>query len=904
MIVSFVGMLDRFKLMFFVFICTAFSGVAQIDTVRVFGEENLLKSLYKLAKKDSFLDCHIVIGSEKVPAKIRVRGDSSRKLAKKSLKVKFTHKGEEQVLNLNAEYKDRSYMHQHMAAYVYRKAGVPTFNTTYKVVLINNEFSGIYLQVENMDEAFLKRSKLPTGGNLYKAKKDGSNLSLYDNVHSRWQKNANKNGDKKGLQDLITSINEVPDSGFLRLVKRTFDYDNLITSIAVNSLIGNASTYYHNYFLYHDITNSGKWMMFPWDMDKTMGSYDTRLPYYYSSWSWKNGGGQPENPLVYRLLHNKKGFKDYKKKLEMLSKSIFNSDKLQPEIDALKKQLEPYIEADLKDAVKSKEAWLQAVRKMELFIKHRTYAIKKQFKEYPSLFSLNNAPGYQFDTKAKLSWEKSTSFNDSVVYHVRISPSKGFKKDVLEFRNITDTKLVVKGLKPGRYYWHVLADNGKHQVNGFNTRNHFDIGKAVVLGGKIKGKKVLKNTHVVIFKDLKIGAKSSLTFGEGVTVTVNPNIRIYNRGVLKIIGTKKRPVVLKNRKRNEAWLGIFSTGMLEINHAQFSGIKGESVIRQIEGQAKMQNTLSQYNKVRETASFNSCPAIVTNNVVKYSKGEGILFLKCSGLVKHNALFGIPDGIEATRCKDLTITENFMIDASDDGIDVNYGSNIHVTHNTAINCKDKGMSISGKEHDSTIFFEENYIQNCTRGIGVEGKGIVNLIGNIYYNNKKQLFLENRKGLTIYSKGEHFNSIKTIDKHVTVTDLKTFSLQYLEGLQVKMEYGKTGNTVDSVTLTNQHLFPISLKGLAIKSGKKVLYKFNEHVVLFPGKGITIESKQTPKSFDKLVLNKVKSKKKIKLIDTTKPKVKKKKNKGNWIYIFGSLVLVLGAGIWFVKKKRKDA
>lgn len=907
MILNFVFMLkllfNRFFLCFFAVIFCFKTGLSQIDTVKIFGNESLLQSLYKNSNKNDYTDCEVLIGQNKIAAKVRVRGDSSRDFDKKSLKIKFETDGVKKVLNLNAEYKDKSYMHQYMAAFIFRKSGIPTFSTHYKVVVINNKFEGIYLQVENVDEDFLKRNKLDHNGNLYKAKKDGSNLSVYDEVNYRWQKKTNTNHDKKDLNDLIINLNQVPDSGFLRFIKTTFDYNNLITAIALNSLTGNGSTYYHNYFLFHDISESGKWMYFPWDMDKSMGSFDTRLPYYYTSWSYMTGGGQPENPLVYRLLHDKKGLKDYKKKVKELSKTIFSAKELLPEIELLKKKLTPYIDADKRDAIGNVKSWEDAVKKMIKYIDEKPKALENQLAEYPSLFCLNNEPGYQFDKTAKLRWENSKTNKGSVIYHVKISPSKTFKNDVLEFNDLKENKLEIENLKPGRYYWHVVADNGKFKVNGFNTRNYFDVGKAVILGGKINGKKILKNTEVVIFKDLKIGKHDTLIFGEGVIVKVNPQVRIFNKGVLKIIGTEKTPVILSNRKKEKAWLGIFSTGTLEVSYAYFSGIKGESVIRQIEGTAKMQNTLSQYNKVRETASFNICPVVINNNIVKHSKGEGILLLKCSGIVKNNSLFGIPDAIEATHCKDLTITENFIIDASDDGIDVNFGSNIHVNYNTAINCKDKGMSVSGNEHDSTIFFEGNYIQDCTRGIGIEGKGVVNLIGNIYYNNKKQLFLENIKGLTVYSRGEYFNTTKTIDPHVNISDQKTFTEQYLEGLQVKMKVDMSNKKVWSISLFNEHSFPISLKGLSIKSGKKILYHFNHDEIVFPLNEIVLHDRQLEKLFNRLVMNDVKAKKTIKSEynnKSIKKKHKKKKQQNYWLYISTVIVVVSIIGFLIVKKK----
>ena len=881
--------------------CLIFSfqeGYTQIDTIKIYGKEDLLNTVYLNSNSDDFKECKIIVGEKKIKAKIRVRGDSSRKLDKKSLKIKYNFKGRKFILNLNAEFLDKSYMHQNIAAYIYRKAGIPAFKAVHKVLVVNDVFKGIYLEVENMDSKYLKRNNLSITGDLYKAKKDGANLSVFDLNTARWQKNSNKNGDKTKLKELIVKINEVPDSGFLRFMKSNFDYNNILTSIAINSLIGNGSSYYHNYFLFHDNSKSGKWIYLPWDMDKSMGSYDTRLPYFYTSWSSMSHGGQPENPMVYRLLHDKKGFLDYKKKVRELTKTIFNKVNLLPEIKRLREQLTPFIINDLTDDIASVKLWNKEVGKMLEYIEKRPSALENQFKNYPSLFCLNNEPGYQFDRKARLNWEESITSIDTVLYHLKISTSKVFKENVIEFSNLKKTTITVDSLKPGRYYWHVIADNGIFKTNGFNTRNYFDIGKAVILGGEIQGDKIIKNAQVVVFKDLKIGKHSSLTFGEGVVVKVNPKVRIFNNGTLKIVGNRTNPVILANRKKGQGWLGILSKGILEINYAKFSGVTGESVVRQINGSAIMKNTCLFYNTVREAASFNKCSVVITNNIVRDSQGEGLLFLKCHGLVKHNSLFRVPDGIEATMCNDMLITENFLIDATDDGIDVNYGSNIRVSFNTTINCKDKGMSVTGKENDSTIFFENNYIENCTRGIGIEGKGVVNLSGNIYYNNKNQLILENTEGLTVYSNGEYFNNSISIDPHIILSDEKEFSNVYLNGLNVKMKYYKTNQKVSSIILRNQNTFPISLKGVSIVSGKKVLYKFNNHEVVFPSKEISLQSKQSKSQNIRFVINDVKAKKKIKILYRNTKILGEKRN---YNILIGTIFIVLITGLFLIIRKR---
>ena len=133
---------------------------------------------------------------------------------------------------------------------------------------------------------------------------------------------------------MIEEINSVPEEEFYDFMINTFDYDNVITNLAMNILIANSSTYYHNYYMYHDINNTGKWMTFPWDLDKTISHYGYGLYFTVTPGAWAH-----DNPLIKRSLICEPVFNDIKLKLAELSGSIFNEDELFPVIDSLRNVL-------------------------------------------------------------------------------------------------------------------------------------------------------------------------------------------------------------------------------------------------------------------------------------------------------------------------------------------------------------------------------------------------------------------------------------------------------------------------------------------------------------------------------------------------------------------------------------
>ena len=94
---------------------------------------------------------------------------------------------------------------------------------------------------------------LHRGGNLYKATLDGACLSTMDDADHHWEKKTNESEDRDDLRNLIFLINAVPDKEYLNFSHSYLAYDGMVNIIALNMLLSNGSTYYHNYYMFHDI---------------------------------------------------------------------------------------------------------------------------------------------------------------------------------------------------------------------------------------------------------------------------------------------------------------------------------------------------------------------------------------------------------------------------------------------------------------------------------------------------------------------------------------------------------------------------------------------------------------------------------------------------------------------------
>ncbi len=730
--------------------------LGQIDSVFILCDSTNFNKLYDNYLEDAYINCDVNYEGELYKSKIRIRGSSSRNFPKKSLKIKIDLFGSKKILNLNADYLDKSYMHQYLSSLLYKKMGQISFDCAHKIVFLNNQLLGIYIEVENIDTTFLRRNNLNSGGDLYKASKDYANLSWFDDADYYWEKKTNKHHNNTSLKNTIYDLNVVPYQKFYDYVNKNFNYNNLISSVALNSLIGNGSTYYHNYFL-HNNPFDNKWYYLPWDLDKTMGSYNKYLRYDYCSWSDTLSGAMPENPLLKKLFLNSKTSSDLLNKIHELTQTFYNPKTLYPIIDSLSILLKPYINLDQYDQLSSVEEWEKEVEKIKQYIVDRPIQIQYQVKNTPSPFYLHNNYNHLFKNIVQLSW--SPSFINQKIcnnYSVKISDSKLFDtKNTRIYKNIKDTFLV-DSLDIGRYYWHVNAQEKEYKNNGYNSRNIFWVGEFDFLKDTITKKTVIENKNIIIDRNLIIEPNGELIIKGNSKIQITPNCKILNFGKLKIIGSENESVVIKCSDEYFSWGGIYSEGFIDLKYVDFMQVEGESIVRQIGGEAKMTNCRATYNSVRETVSFNHCPVKITNNYFNTNGGEGILFLDCSGVATNNSVLNIKDAIEATNCNNMKITNNFILNSGDDGIDVNYGFNISVSNNTIIKSSDKGISLTLDSLSILNLIHDNILMSNHIGIGLEGNGTAMLNNNTYQKNNTKIFIEHPKTITINSKKQNIGT----------------------------------------------------------------------------------------------------------------------------------------------------
>ena len=88
-------------------------------------------------------------------------------------------------MNLNGEHNDVSIMRSRLSNQILASAGLPCSRTSYVKLFINEEYKGLYINVEHIDDEFLQRRFMDDDeGNLYKCFW-GADLIIWETINKR-----------------------------------------------------------------------------------------------------------------------------------------------------------------------------------------------------------------------------------------------------------------------------------------------------------------------------------------------------------------------------------------------------------------------------------------------------------------------------------------------------------------------------------------------------------------------------------------------------------------------------------------------------------------------------------------------------------------------------------------------
>lgn len=296
---------------------------------------------------------------------VRYKGNGTylqaRNTDKKSLKVDLNKyvKGQKiaglTTLNLHNEVTDSGYMNEALAFRLYRDAGVPAPRTAYARVNLTagdahkNDYMGLYVMIENVDDEFTKENFKTKGGSLFKP----VTPSLFEDLGDDWQKykqtfDPKDKPSKEEIARVIETcrfVTKSSDSDFAAKLGDYIDLDAFARYMAVTVFLSDLDGILgpgQNFYLFlHPKTH--KFHFIAWDQDHSFGQMrgsqeDRERLSIMHPW-------QGNNPFLERVFKVESFKKAYLARMKEFNESLFKPDRLAKQVD----ELAPFLHQAVKD---------------------------------------------------------------------------------------------------------------------------------------------------------------------------------------------------------------------------------------------------------------------------------------------------------------------------------------------------------------------------------------------------------------------------------------------------------------------------------------------------------------------------------------------------------------------------
>lgn len=285
----------------------------------------------------------------------RLRGNTSRNAKKKSFKVSFNSftKGKKfhgvEKLNFNGEHNDPSIIRSKLSFNHFNTIGMKASRASHIEVYINGQYFGLYINVEHIDEEFLKKNFTDDTGNLWKClypadlKDLGDDVNKYKNLLNNgtpaYELSTNETeGDFNSLVRLIKVINRTSADAMPDSIESLISIPELFKYNAINILVGGWDDYWslmNNYYLYFE-PQKGMFHIIPYDYDNTFG-----VDWFNVDWSKtnpynKNKAVSGSRPLVEKLITNSQYRNLYTHFLEFYRANVYELNLWDSELERLR----------------------------------------------------------------------------------------------------------------------------------------------------------------------------------------------------------------------------------------------------------------------------------------------------------------------------------------------------------------------------------------------------------------------------------------------------------------------------------------------------------------------------------------------------------------------------------------
>lgn len=346
-------------------------------------EEEDLEDLRGNLMYDDSIPAYLKVDNVTYDIDIGYRGSYTRKFRKRSYLIDFVDPKRfygARKIHLNAEYKDPSLIRNKISLDFFQDLGVLSPDSQHINLMRNGSFKGVYLQLDSVDDLFLKKRGLPSGP-IYYAVNNNANFSLMRNdkpkksLSSGYIQAFGKSSDDDLLHELITKINTTPLSKFPDEVSQYINIDKYLSWLVGAVCTMNNDGFTHNYALYRN-SETGLFEIMPWDYDATWGR---RINGEIMEHTYVPIVGKKKNNLSHLLLQVPEFRKLYKNTLEETLETKFTVEYMENKVLSLHQCLRPHI---LLDPYKKKkiDKFDNEPEQIFQFIRDRNNYLKEQLR--------------------------------------------------------------------------------------------------------------------------------------------------------------------------------------------------------------------------------------------------------------------------------------------------------------------------------------------------------------------------------------------------------------------------------------------------------------------------------------------------------------------------------------------
>jgi hypothetical protein len=252
-------------------------------------------------------------------------------------------------LTLASNFGDSSFLHEKVAADIFREAGVPAAQTAFYQVYVDYGegpvYFGLYTMVEVVDDTVIETQFSDDSGNVYKPDGRGATFAIDTFSEDSFDKETNKDeadySDILALYQALHAETRTTDPETWRAgLAEVFDVSGFLKYLAVNNVIQNWDTYgvmTHNYYLYND-PETGLLTWIPWDNNeaftsgKRQGALSLSLDEVGSNW-----------PLIRFLMDDPVYHAEYVKNVEAVVSGAFEPEMISARYQELHDLISPYV---------------------------------------------------------------------------------------------------------------------------------------------------------------------------------------------------------------------------------------------------------------------------------------------------------------------------------------------------------------------------------------------------------------------------------------------------------------------------------------------------------------------------------------------------------------------------------